>query len=319
MLPQLLGGGNVETRQAIRSFLLDRKASNASPHTIRWYREKLERLRTRYPEVPEAPEPLRELLLDQTCGDETTHGYYRTLRALYNFLEREFGFPLDSDEKSPFANPIRKVRPPRVKRKVMRSLTLSELHQLLNGRNGDREYKWYLRDHAIVTLLADTGIRAGEALLVWDDVGEDTVFVSGKTGEREVPILPETRELLRRLKRYNDAAFGPSPHVFLGKKGCLTAQGIYKVVKRAFCRAGLSAPRSSPHTLRHTFGRNWVAEGGSSSVLQDIFGHSTPAMVRRYVALNVKERVLQHRRYSPVRTQARVAQRPLWQEIEAVA
>lgn len=304
----------METKAAIRAFLLDRESSNTSPRTVDWYRQKLWSFCDRYPELPETSEPIREFMCALNGEDETKHGYFRCLRAFYNFVHQEYGFPLSADQKSADANPIKKLKAPRVRRKVMRSLSLEELHRLLNAPNGCRESSWHLRDQAIVTLLADTGIRLGEAILTWDALNGETIYVNGKTGEREVPVSPETRQLLEKLREWNDTDFGPSPYVFQGKKGPLTPRGIQQAVRRAFQRAGLNGHRSSPHTLRHTFGRNWVAEGGDPHTLQDIFGHATMTMVRRYVAMNTKERIRQHRRFSPVRAQARLAQGALWQE-----
>ena len=323
--PAPTGGEDVETRAAIGCFLLDRESANLSKWTIDWYKRKLRRFCSRCPELPEEPVPIREFLASiqermrpstATSGlsDETKHGYFRAVRALYNFVQREWGFPLGSDDKRDDANPIRRLTAPRIKRKVMRSLSLDELHRLLNAPNGCRESKWHLRDEAIVTLIADTGIRLSEAVLTWDSLNGGTIYVDGKTGQREVPILPETRELLEKLRQWNQTQFGPSPYVFLGKQGPLTPQGVQEAVERTFKRAGLNGSRSSPHTLRHTFARNWVAEGGDPFSLQQILGHTTMTMVRRYVAMNTRELVKQHQRFSPVRAQARLSQGSLWGE-----
>ncbi len=315
----------METKAAVDSFLLDRGAANLSEWTIDWYKRKLRRFCSRCPELPEEPAPIREFLASiqermrpsratSELSDETKHGFFRAVRALYNFVQREWGFPLGSDDKKDDANPIRRLTAPRVKRKVMRSLSLDELHRLLNAPNGCRESKWHLRDEAIVTLLADTGIRLSEAVLTWDSLNGGTIYVDGKTGQREVPILPETHQLLDKLRKWNEASFGSNPYVFLGKKGALSPHGIQQAVKRIFKRAGLNGSRSSPHTLRHTFARNWVAEGGDPFSLQQILGHTTMTMVRRYVAMNTRELVKQHQRFSPVRAQARLSQGSLWGE-----
>jgi len=304
----------METRAAVDSFLLDREGANRSAWTIEWYTRKLLRFATRYPELPEAPAPIREFLAKIAGEDETKHGYFRAVRALYNFVHREWGFPLGSSDKRVDANPIKRVTAPRVRPKVMRSLSLKELHQLLNAPNGCREPKWHLRDLAIITLLADTGTRLGEALLTWDRLNGDSICVNGKTGEREVPILPETRQMLEKLRQWNQAHFGPNPYVFLGKKGPLTPHGLQQAVERAFRRAGLNGPRSSPHTLRHTFGRNWLAGGGDLRSLQILMGHARITTTEKYTALISAEVFMKHRQFSPVRTQARLAQGALWEE-----
>jgi len=54
----------VETRQAIRSFILDREARNISRRTVRFYEQKLGKFCARHPQVPEVPDPIREFLRD---------------------------------------------------------------------------------------------------------------------------------------------------------------------------------------------------------------------------------------------------------------
>jgi integrase len=307
----------METRQAIRSFLLDREARNRSPETIDWYRRKLKPFAEMYEELPEEPTPIREFMRDLAgLADVTKHGYYRALQALYNFVHLEWGFPLDREVKNLEANPIRKVGAPVVRPKAMRSLSLEGLHRLLSASHDSRERKWALRDRVILGLFSDTGARLGEiASLTWPNVNDETIYVTGKTGEQEKPLSPELRLLLTSLRRWNDANFGPSDHVFLGKRGTpLTKQGVQEVVERWFKRAGFTGPRCSPHTLRHTFGRNWIAEGGDQFTLQRILGHTTMQMVQRYVDMNLKETIRQHRRFSPFRTQARMAQGSLLEE-----
>ncbi len=307
----------MKTREAIKSFLLDREARNLSPRTVEWYQQRLRPFAARYHELPEEPGPIREFLRDLRAGsDYTKHASYRALRALYNFVDQEYGFPLRRlplfRHRGQKGNPIRRVTAPRVRPKAARSLDLGELFTLVSfSRDGAMEGKWALRDRTILSFLEDNGARVGELVgLTWQKLSGPLARVDGKTGEREVPVGPEVRGLLNKLKAWNDANFGPSDYVFLGNKGRkpLTRWGIYKVVRRAFERAGFTGPRLSPHTLRHTFGRNWIAEGGDQHSLQRILGHASVQTVQVYVNMNTKEMVRQHRRFSPLTTQARMAQ-----------
>jgi integrase/recombinase XerD len=72
----------------------------------------------------------------------------------------------------------------------------------------------------------------------------------------------------------------------------------HRLLKRLKARAGITA-RCSPHSLRHTFARSYLVNGGDVFSLQRILGHTTLDMVKRYVALADVDLVARHRVASP--------------------
>lgn len=75
-------------------------------------------------------------------------------------------------------------------------------------------------------------------------------------------------------------------------------RGIQYAIARLGRRAGIGT-RSSPHTFRHTFARGYLVNGGDVFSLQQILGHATLDMVRRYVTLSEADLVARHRAASP--------------------
>lgn len=65
-------------------------------------------------------------------------------------------------------------------------------------------------------------------------------------------------------------------------------------------KASFTGVRCSPHTLRHTGAKRFILAGGDALTLQRMLGHSSLAMVRRYVELAAADVALQHARFSPV-------------------
>ena len=59
-------------------------------------------------------------------------------------------------------------------------------------------------------------------------------------------------------------------------------------------------PRMHPHLLRHTFAVNYLMNGGDVFTLQQILGHTTLEMVRRYVNIASAHVMIQHKQFSPV-------------------
>jgi site-specific recombinase XerC len=62
---------------------------------------------------------------------------------------------------------------------------------------------------------------------------------------------------------------------------------------------------------RHTFATNYLMSGGDIFTLQQILGHSSLEMVRRYVNLSSEYVISQHSRFSPLDTMhPRIDRRP---------
>ena len=72
------------------------------------------------------------------------------------------------------------------------------------------------------------------------------------------------------------------------------------MLRRCGRQAGITGVRCSPHTLRHTFAKNYLLNGGDIFSLQRILGHSSLASVRTYLNLFDGDLKKQHRRFSPV-------------------
>jgi site-specific recombinase XerD len=65
-------------------------------------------------------------------------------------------------------------------------------------------------------------------------------------------------------------------------------------------RSGIE--RLHAHLLRHTFAVNYLVNGGDLFTLQQILGHTTLEMVRRYVNPANAHVMTQHKRFSPLDT-----------------
>jgi site-specific recombinase XerD len=148
---------------------------------------------------------------------------------------------------------------------------------------------------AVVTLLANTGLRSGEAsALTLDDVkmtqrkGKIIVHaVSGK-GEkyREVPLNAETRRALREYLAARPKI--ASDRLFIGQRGPLTESGIWRIVTKYARQAGVEA---SPHVLRHSFATLLVRQKKTDLVaVADLLGHENVETTARYARSTMADR-----------------------------
>lgn len=287
----------MRTEQAVQEFLASRIAANLSPATISWYKDRLLPFaRSCAPTLPRRPEPIECFLATVQGSPETRFDCYRALKTLFRFMSSRHKIP----------NPMDAINPPRRPKTLMATLEPNELMSLLYSAQDPR-------DRAILTLIMDNGVRAGEVCsLLKHNIKQETVVVYGKTGWREVPISDETGRLLLQV-----ASTSPDDHVFHGHKGPITRHLIYAIVRRHMKQAGIKGPKLGSHRIRHAFGKNYLVEGGDLRSLQEIMGHADIKTTEKYASLNLTDIIKKHRKFSPLRAAHAAAQETFF-KVEAV-
>jgi len=139
-------------------------------------------------------------------------------------------------------------------------------------------------DRAVYQLMRYAGLRIGEvaALRIQDLQLSDRkglVIVRHGKGDkyREVPLHKEAREALTAWLAVRPASTDQA--LFVGKRGPLTANGLWRRVTHLF---DLAAVDATPHQLRHTFAREYLAAGGRVDEAQLLLGHTRMDTTLRY-------------------------------------
>ena len=119
--------------------------------------------------------------------------------------------------------------------------------------------------------------------------------------ERSVPFSARTCQAMLEYARRRSQGRVQAPQFFLGPRGMpLDRSNVRKTVAGYGREARIEGVRVSPHTLRHTFAVLYIRNGGDSFSLQEILGHSTLEMTRRYVHLARRDVAEQHKKFSPM-------------------
>lgn len=196
---------------------------------------------------------------------------------------------------------LRKIRRPRYHPKKVEPFTLEELRAMLAQASFTRLKE---RDRAIIRFLVDTGVRASEMCsMKVQDLQKDFAYVKKGKGSktRIVPISERTMVSVKYYlsKRHHadmeDALFASERYEYGGH---LTRHGLRHMIYRLADMSGVQ--NAYPHRFRHTFAINYLRNGGDIYTLQEILGHTTLDMVRRYLAISKVDIRLAHKKASPV-------------------
>jgi integrase/recombinase XerC len=264
---------------------------NASAHTVKSYREDLTQaldfFRTRLGQQNPAPDRLTTRVLRAWLAWLHEQGYAKTtvarrvsaVRSWCRFLCRQGSLT---------ANPADGLRGPRQDKKLPHFLAVADVLRLLDAPPADDPLG--LRDRALLETLYSAGLRVSEltGMNVEDmDLAEGMATVRGKGRKERLALLgPPALKALRRWVDARPAVVGglrqPPPALFLNKNGTrLSSRSVGRLLEKYLKQAGLD-PRTSPHTLRHSFATHLLDNGADIRSVQELLGHRSLSTTQIY-------------------------------------
>jgi integrase/recombinase XerC len=264
---------------------------NASAHTVKSYREDLVQaldfFRTRLGQQNPAPDRLTTRLLrawlawlhEQSYAKTTMARRVAAVRSWCRFLCRQGVLTV---------NPADGLRGPRQDKKLPHFLGAEDVLRLLEAPPADTPLG--LRDRAILETLYSAGLRVSEltGLNMEDlDLTEGIATVRGKGRQERLALLGRPALVaLRRWVKGRAIVVGAlatePPALFLNKNGTrLSSRSVGRLLEKYLKQAGLD-PRTSPHTLRHSFATHLLDNGADIRSVQELLGHRSLSTTQIY-------------------------------------
>lgn len=276
-----------------------------SERTVRFYADAQASLKG-YMEEAGVPPDLTEFQPDdlrgymghlRACGlsEGSVLAHLRGIRAMWGWAVKD-----DLLRETPFS----RVRLPRQPKKKMPALQPEQFMVMVE--TAKKHPRSPLRNQAMLTVLYDTGVRVGELVgleLERVDWEAGRMVVLGKGNKSRV--VPVGKSALRAMHRYvhreRTPVMASETRVFLNKfREPLAVSGVQQELEYLALKAGLTRADCTPHTFRRGFAVQFLRNGGDVFQLQQILGHESLEMTRRYVQYLDEDLKHAHIKNSPV-------------------
>src|SRR5262249_50568727 len=263
---------------------------NASPRTLKAYRQALTAFRAQNPKPWKqcSADDFRDYLfaiMKRGQARSYVRLQFSALRVFYKYL---------SNRKKLRIDPLRQLQLPKVEKKLPLILTRQQIEELLAAPlKIDKKRaapEWMpLRDAAVMELFYSSGLRLSElaALDVEDvDLYTESVRVFGK-GRKE-RVCPIGAPALEAIQKYRSAANVHSGALFINKsRKRISSYSIWLILKRYLRHT--SIPISiSPHKLRHSFATHMLDRGADLRSVQALLGHASLSTTQIYTHVTVE-------------------------------
>lgn len=238
----------------------------------------------------------KQALQQQGKSVFTVNGYITVIKVFYKYCSRmHYCDDIAEGIKSTF----------RTKEHYKHPLSRQQCSDLLASI--DRSTIVGLRDYLMIQLMLTNGLRTCEVhrINVGDFEtldGRNVLHIQrkGRVDKHDIVAVPD--EVMESLKDYlsmREDEFSLESPVFVnlvkGRESVrLPKPTISGIIKKRMLSVGITDPKVSAHSLRHTCGSLMVEEGVPVETIQDMLGHNDPSTTQIYIDMARQKRLLEH-------------------------
>jgi site-specific recombinase XerD len=288
---ELINGGNSENdnQELVEKFISAKRVEGCSEKTLKYYLATIEAMNSslekdvRIIQTEDLRKYLTDYQMQNGSSKVTIDNIRRILSSFFAWLE---------DEDYIIKSPVRRIHKVKTVSNIKETYTDEELELM---RDNCEE----LRDLAIVDMLASTGMRIGEMVLLnRDDLNfnERECIVLGK-GSKERIVYFDARAKLH-LQEYLKSRVDENPALFV------TLRAPYKRIQIGGIESrlrelgkSLKISRVHPHKFRRTLATMAIDKGMPIEQLQRLLGHQRIDTTLQYAMVKQSNVKIAHKKY----------------------
>lgn len=275
--------------EIIEQFFNAKTLEGLSDKTLRYYRNTIEAMISMVNKDVRAvtTEDLRKYLIEyqkkNSASNITVDNVRRNLSSFFRWLE---------DENYILKSPVRRIHKVKTVKAVKETYTDEDMERM-------RDSCTNLRDLAIIDLLASTGMRVGELVLLDRndiDFQERECIVFGKGDKERVVYLDAKAKL--HLLGYLDSRSDDNPALFVSLRrpyNRLKIGGVEMMLRKKGRTLGIQ--KVHPHKFRRTMATMAIDKGMPVEQLQQVLGHQKIDTTMHYAMVKQSNVKNAHRKY----------------------
>ena len=278
-----------DSQKLIDAFVYAKRIEGCSEKTLKYYRTTIEAMTevinkgVRHMQTDDLRAYLTEYQEKHGSSRVTIDNIRRILSSFFSWLE---------DEDHILKSPVRRIHKVKTATNIKETYTDEELEKM-------RDNCVELRDLAIVDMLASTGMRIGEMVLlnkVDINFNERECVVFGK-GNKERLVYFDARTKIH-LQNYLDERSDSNPALFVTLKEPherLMIGGVETMLRELGRRLKLN--KVHPHKFRRTLATSAIDKGMPIEQVQQLLGHQKIDTTMRYAMVKQQNVKLAHRKF----------------------
>lgn len=280
---------STSNEQLLESFLAAKRIEGCSDKSLIYYQTTIKTMMTRVDKKIQTieTEDLRAYLTayqrEKQSSKVTIDNIRRILSSFFSWLE---------DEDYIVKSPVRRIHRVKASSIIKETYTDENLETM-------RDYCNELRDLALIDILASTGMRVGELVLLnRDDINfeERECVVFGK-GSKERMVYFDARTKIH-LQNYLESRTDDDPALFVSLKAPherLQIGGVEVRLRNLGKKLGIH--KMHPHKFRRTLATVAIDKGMPIEQLQSLLGHRRIDTTLQYAMVKQSNVKLAHRKY----------------------